>query len=231
MMPHPGLPGVASGRQVTPRKVLVTDRGVQYIPGGVVIDGSKSGDPLNPDNVRHLRAGLLMGKITSGGKYAPAVLGVTTVAYTSGGTTLTVSAATATEIVRRIGSSGTFKTTGPPTAAGTVAVTTTTFSAVNTTNGAITVTSLGVDKVVGSVIQPTDGSETIRAIIADSRDAYGIRVIDEDNDSIDVPFPQPVVGGFLDASQIINYPADAALKTYIKAALNTYGNFLFDDNF
>lgn len=118
-----------------------------YLPGGRIINGTKSRDPGNSGAIDRLRAGLLMGVITSSGYYAPAVIGVTTGALTNSGTTLNVPAAVATEIVRRIGTTGTFKLTGPPTAAGTVRTLTVTYSAVNTSTGDITITALGVNEV------------------------------------------------------------------------------------
>ena len=140
------LPGVASDRDAAYRQILTTIDGRRLLPGGVIVDGSESRDPLNTGDVDVLRAGLLMGKITSGGKYSPAVLGVLTAAYANDALTeVTVSVATAVELVRRIGTSGTFNVTGPPTAAGTVRVITVTYSAVDTATGVITVTALGTD--------------------------------------------------------------------------------------
>ena len=55
-------------------------------------------------------------------------------------TTITTDVNTAAELVRRIGATGTFKLTGPPTAGGAVVTQTVTFSAVNTSTGAITIT-------------------------------------------------------------------------------------------
>ena len=138
-----GQPGIGSSSTATPREVFLGEIG-HYKPGGVIIDASESRDPLNTGDLDTLRAGLLLGKITSG-NYAPAILGVTTVAYdvSAAPTSITVSAATAVELVRRKGASGTFELTGPPSAAGTVQTSTVTYSAVDTTTGVITVTSLG----------------------------------------------------------------------------------------
>lgn len=235
------MPGVQNGQTATPRKVLVTDRNIAYVPGGVVIDGTKSRDPLNTDRVDVLRAGLLMGKITTSGKYAPSILGVTVAAYDHTDETgdpdarniLEVSSATAAEVLRRIGVGGNLKLTGPPTAGGTVATQTLDVASVDVDEGEIVLDAPGsASCVTGSLIQPADGSETPRCIIGDSRDAYGIRVTDENAASIaSVPFPQPIVGGFIDAAQIVNYPADAALKAWVKAQLNTLGGFKFTDNY
>lgn len=141
----PGIPGISSLVTAGSREVWAGDDR-QYKPGVHTIDGALSRDTGNTGNLDFLRAGLLMGKVTSGGKYAPSILGLTGTAYASG-TTLNVAAATAVEIARRIGTSGTFKVTGPPSAAGTVRTATVTFSAVNTSTGDVTITALGADQV------------------------------------------------------------------------------------
>ena len=226
---------VRTVQTATPRKISLS--GEQYREGGAIIIGSDSRDPLNTSNIDYLRAGLAMGKQTSGSKFAPSILGVLASAYDKDGsvdTTMTVSAATATELVRRIGSSGTFKITGPPTAAGTVVTETITYSAVNTTTGAITVTAAAADYIAGSFVQDTDGSETPLCLIGSG---YPLKVTDDNDTSIDIDFGNMLIGGRIDASQIINYPSDASLKTWIKGKLNgtdgtTVGRapFSFDDD-
>lgn len=223
-----GRPGILTGKLATPRIVFKGTSDSAFLPGGKIIDGSKSGDPLNTENVRILRAGLLMGIVTASGKYAPSIIGATTAAYTSGGTTLTVSAATATELARRIGSSGTFKAVGPPSAAGTVAATTVTYSAVNTTTGAITVSDLGVNKISGTWIQGTDGSENMVSVIPDG---FGLKVTDRDGTSVDIDFQRVPYCGILISANIINWPSDTSLRSWIQTKLNTYGKFTFDSNF
>lgn len=220
-------PGIGSDKTATPRLVCLA--GAMLLPGGGVLDGSESRDPLNTGDLDSLRAGIVLGKVTASGFYAPSILGVLTAAYTS--TSMTVSAATAVEIVRRIGSSGTFKVTGPPSAAGTVATTTITFSAVDTSTGVITITDPGdLDCIAGSFIQPTDGSETPLAILSDG---YPIKVTDSDGTTeLDVGAANILIGGHLDASQIVNYPSDASLKTWLKVTkLNAVCQFTYDDDF
>lgn len=223
-----GRPGILTGKSATPRIVFKGVGDNAYLPGGKIINGALSGDPLNTENVRVLRAGLMMGIITSSGLYAPSVIGVTTAAYTSGGTTLTVSAATATEIVRRVGSSGSLKAIGPPTAAGTVAETSVTFSAVNTSTGAITVTSLGVDKVAGTFVTAADGSQTMVTVIPDG---FGLKVTDRDGSSVNIDFPRVPYCGLLNASQIINWPSDTSIRAWIETKMNAHGQFVFDNNY
>ena len=242
-----GLPGVRTERTATPRRVLVTDRGVRYIPGGEVIAGSESRDLGNTGDTDVLRAGTLMGKITANGKFAPSIIGVLPSAYSNATdtTSLTVGAANASEIVRRIGATGTITLVGPPTAAGTVAVHSESFASVNESTGVVTLDSaVGANLVAGSFIMAADGSQDPIAIIADNQNTYGIKVTDDDDSDLDVPFAQPVIGGLVDASQIINYPSDTSLIKWLKMAINglwdnagtvTYrgsaGLFQFDDDF
>lgn len=224
-----GVSGVTATRTANYRNVLASANGLVLLPGGGVIDGSKSRDPLNTSYLDRLRCGMLLGQITASGKYAPSILGVTTAAYTSGGTSLTVGAATAVELNRRIGASGSAKLIAPPTAGGTVATLTVTYSAVNTTTGVITVSSLGADAIAGSFLVPADGSETPLCIFGSEE---GLRVTDEDGTSIDVEAPRLIVGGHIDASQILNYPSDTSLVAWVKAALRAVGTgFTFDDDF
>lgn len=240
-----GLPGVKTGKTATPRKVLISDRGIQYVPGGVVIDGSKSRDTGNTGDLDVLRAGTLLGKITASGKYAPSIIGLTTALHDTSEvtTTLTLPAAVVTEIQRRIGASGTFKLIGPPSAGGTVDVEVVTYSAIASST-TLTITQTSADFAAGSIVAPNDGSESPLCLIGDSRDAYGIKVTDDNDDDQDTPLAQPVIGGLVDASQIVHYSSDTAVKAWTKKALNglvfdttsityrgTLGGFVFDDDF
>jgi len=125
-----GLPGVKTERSAAYRRI--TFGGDQtLLAGGKVIAGSVSRDPGNTGNLDVLRAGLLMGKITTGGKYAPSIIGVLGDAYDGAATQMNfLTAAMAAELTRRVGATGTFKITGPPTAAGTVQTSTITYSSV-----------------------------------------------------------------------------------------------------
>lgn len=141
-----GLPGPQTTRSAELRTVRKNSRGVMYLEAGRVITAAKSRDPSNTGYLSSLRAGLLMGMITATGQYAPSVLGLSGDAVASADTSMTnVPAAVVTELVRRVGSSGTFKLTGPPTAAGTVRTLTVTYSAASGTT--ITITALGVNAV------------------------------------------------------------------------------------
>jgi hypothetical protein len=140
--PGPSIPGIRSDQPVDFRRVYFGQaRADDFLPAGLVIDSTKSRDPLNSTRAHELRAGLLLGQVSSTKKLASAIIGLSSAALASGGTTLSSSAATATEIVRRIGTSGTLTLTGPSTAGGTVRSKTVTFSNVNTSTGDITITS------------------------------------------------------------------------------------------
>ena len=111
------MPGVGPTKVASYKKIWASKQGVNYLPGGAVIDGAKSRDPSNTlagndesvnnpstvSDVTTLRAGLLMGKIKASGKYAPAVYGLTTRDLGGGQTSLYMSVPTAVELSRRRG--------------------------------------------------------------------------------------------------------------------------------
>ena len=232
------MPGIGTTIVAAYKPIWKGRGGVQYLPGGGTIDGGNARDPANTYSgnlpnaqtsyVNVLEPGLLMGKITASGFYGASVLGLTTAALATNGTTLSVSPAVAAELVRRIGSSGTLTLVGPPTAAGTVASQTVTFSAVNTSTGAITITATGTAFVTASLVMPTDGSQTIKTFV-DEED--GIRVTDGNGNNLAIQFPRiPIHGGVVYTANIVNYPSDSSLKTWVKAALKAVGPFAFDDD-
>lgn len=222
-----GLPRVGTMVSAEYRHVLANMSGAQYLPGSKkVIDASLSRDPLNTGYLSVLRAGLLLGKITASGLYAPSVLGVTTGAYTAGGTSLSASAATVTELVRRVGATGTFTLIGPPTAAGAVAQQAVTYSAASGTT--ITITALGADAIAGSFIAPDDGSQWPKTIIGDG---YGINVTDENSTDWDTEVARLLIAGTVDQAQIINYPSDTSLIAWLKNQLKQDGKFQFLSDF
>lgn len=161
-----GLPGQYTGVSVTPRHVFLNGDFEWYRAGGIIIDGTASRDPSN-SNVNVLRPGLVMGKITSSGKMAPSIFGVLTNAEANGSTQLEASAAVMTEIARRIGSSGTVKVTGPPTANGTVRTITATYSAISSTNMTITAMSANEVQTLTFGAAATGGTLRLRVPKAD----------------------------------------------------------------
>lgn len=152
----PGLPGMRAAKTAVSR--MVTRGG--WIPGilpqGRVISGACSRDPSNnaPTDIGRLQAGLLMGKISTVinslgtvGYYAPSVIGLSTLALTGIGTTITMSVAGATELLRRCGASGNLTLTGPPAANGVSRSLTVAYSAGVASTGVITITAAGVNEV------------------------------------------------------------------------------------
>ena len=344
------LPGVGAELVAQERLVLMQPaQPTDLFPIGGAIDGSNSRDPDNPTGrVDILRDGMPMGRITATNKWAPSIIGQLGKALGASDTNVVLSsAAEAAEITRRIVVPGgtTFKITGPPSTAGTVATITATLSsvgagsgqnAVNTvawtsapSAGTFTITALksdgtyvttaainynsttvatsmnavlgtsavsvsytstyaysgftvtysgsgyaavaqpifaidvsqltqatagytctqttlgvpvagtvtltgtaGTAFVAGSLIQPTDGSESIRTLLVTGQ-RTGVSVYNALLQSIDVHFPIILHSGVIRTAYIIGYAGnDASTKAYIKTALRTYGGrWIFDDDF
>lgn len=230
ILPRLGLPGSATNLSAN-HGVIFRSAPVLGLAQGKIISGANSRDPGNTGALSVLRPGTLMGKLTSGGKYAPATYGVTLgtssangTAYTSGGTSITVSPAAAVEIVRRGGAAGNLYFVGPPSAAGTVAVLgPIAYSAVNTTSGVITTATLGANLVIGSLVCPADGCHIPLTIIGDGMYGYGTPVSDPTAGDVDVPFAEFPIGGTLISANIINWPADTSTRAWIFDKLNQSG--------
>lgn len=222
----PGIPGIRAAKTARHKVVFKGGYAPTTLPGGRYIDGTKSRDPLNTDDVAVLQPGLLMGKITSGGLYAPSLLGVTTNAEAVGSTAVEAAANVVTELVRRVGASGTFKLTGPPTAGGVTVTETVTYSAASGTS--ITVTALVNAFVAGSFIQPTDGSETPKGFLPDG---WGLPVVEPDGSAVTaIQFPDMPVDGLVASAQLVNWPSDVSLQAWLVARLKdgNCGNYIFD---
>src|SRR5882724_328408 len=108
-----GTPGFFSGRTLTRRNIHTNKQAAQYAPSFYFFDGNLSRDP-DSSPVSALRCGLIIGKVTATSLYANSVIGLTSVDYTSGGTSLTLTAQAATELARRIGTASTFTLQGAP---------------------------------------------------------------------------------------------------------------------
>ena len=216
-----GKPGVVGNYDSQPREVFYSGREfAQFWAPPVTIDGTNSSNPLNAPYVWLLWAGTPMGQITATSKYANSVIGLTGAAAASAATSISTDVNTAAEIVRRIGASGTFKLTGPPTTGGTVATQVVTYSAVNTTTGAITCTALSAAAVSGSFIQPTDGSESIVTLLCE---VDGLQIVDQTHTNrVDVFCGTLLAGGgTINTGMIVNYPSDPSLQEYVKTAIRT----------
>lgn len=224
--PIVGNAGAQTALRATPRMVFEGHGIFGSFPGGVFIDGAKSRDSGNTGDLGVLRAGLIMGKVTTDDDWAPSILGVTTGAYTSGGTSMTVSAAQAVEIVRRVGATGALRWVGPPTAGGTNAVSAAiNYSAINTSSGVITTSDIGADKVAGSFVTANDGTQTPRSFIPDG---WGIKVVDFSGASVAmVPWANVPIAGIVVSSQLILWPTDTSLQAWIIDSLNANGQGKF----
>jgi len=226
-------PGVYGPYTSQPRTLIYSDfEKVQRVSVPLVIDGTNSSWATNSPYTWLLPAGMLFGRNSTSKKYAPSVLGQTTANYVSGGTTVTTDANTAAYLASRLGASGTFNITGPAaasTAAASTSTTLVTYSAVNTTTGAITVTNIGANVLAGAWIQPIDGSQTVLWILGDDQ---GVAVVDGFFNRIDAQTGQMLSGGgCINTGYIVNYPTDPGFKLYVKAALraNASGMTFLDD--
>jgi hypothetical protein len=140
-----GRAGVGSALTASYGRVFRADEGKMYFPHGGVIDGASRYYGGGTD-LFLLRPGLLMGRVTATKKWKPSVFGVTTGALAGGGTSITLSAAQAVELVRRVGATGSITLTGPPAANGTARSSVVPYSAVNTTTGVVTITAQGANQ-------------------------------------------------------------------------------------
>lgn len=332
-----GRPGVLTNYTATPREVFYANRQLaQFMSPPMVIDSLRTSWAENTPYVWQIPAGMLMGRVTSNKKYASSIIGVTTAGYASTGA-IQVSASQAVELVRRVGTTGSVKVTGPVVSGGTVRTVTYPYTSVDTTNGFITVTATGTSAanathyfnltgtglsgnvtllnningtavtgtisatgvqaladtifgtgattvqatgslsnltvvytgtfwqtnlpsavtcevfgnglagtspiitetfvqsgtfVTGSLIQPTDGSETITTVLCD---VYGVQVVDQlltnRTDVFDARLL--LAGGTIDTGYLINYSnADVSVRNWIKAALRAAcGGVTFRDDF
>lgn len=227
-------PGIGTARTAAHR-ALFLQRSETFLAQGRLIAGACSRDPGNT-NIENLRIGLVMGKISTVvnslgfvGGYAPSILGVTTNAEAIGATSIQAAAAVVTELVRRCGSTGTFKLIGPAAAGGPVQEETVTYSAASSTD--ITVTAITKAFIAGSFICPTDGSEYPRTFVPDT-EGFGVQVTDLDGASVTaVEFPRFPMSGVVDSAQLLPaWPSDTALQAWLVQHLNgsDFGQFVFN---
>ena len=98
----------------------------------------------------------------------------------------------------------------------------------------VAMTTTGVDgrMVAGSLIQPTDGSETIVSLLRTGTKT-GVSVFNALLSRIDVQYPQILINGVVRTSYILGYAGnDASTKAWIKAQLRAQGGkWVFDDDF
>ena len=140
-------PGI-SAKTTASFRVVTIDGNSTIAPGKGVLDGTLARDIGNTGFTTTLRPGLLLAKNASSGKYANWSLGTTAGALAGNGTTFTLTAAQAVELVRWLGgTTGSVVLTGPATANGVARQMTATVTGVNTGTGVVTINALGVNQV------------------------------------------------------------------------------------
>lgn len=236
----PGPPGVRAPVTSGHRTVLA-GFDYTYLPGGKLANGTLSGDAGNTGDTRTLRAGKFMGKISATGLYRNSFWGKSTVAYADNDTTITVGVATAVEIARikTAGGGGNLSGifVGPPSAAGTVAETAITITAVDTTAGTITTGDLNLNKVIDSLIGPADGAIYPASFIPDGWPGDIWKMVDNSGADLPVvPFPHFPIAGVVRTTQFLDVPADASTLAWLKQKLNdtatgAQGKFVWDGQF
>lgn len=234
-----GTPGINTGGTLSARTIVTNGSASQleFVPGFYFIDGTNSRDTGNAQT-NLIRAGVLLGKITSTGLYRPSILGLTTATFTTTGTnvSVTVAASVATEVARLITNAAgnvSLKLIGPPTAAGTVAITAVTASAASGTTITITADP-GVSKIVGTIVAPADGSQIPLVPLFDP---YGVDVVDVYSNSINQPLGQYLRGADLNSIMIpglitddFGQAADTSVTAWIKSQLILNSGFTFSDS-
>lgn len=242
-------PGIgATSMQLIPRMIFIMDlKEGDLSPIPRMIDGSQARDPDNTITSVELRPGLLLGKITSTasgavtvptiGLYGASVMGALTGAITNATTQTagTVTLAQGTEIIRRLGSSGTLVITGSPTATGVVVSNTIVYSAIalGASTAVITWTAPSTAYVAGSWLGANDGSAVPTTVLEGG--GYNTRATDGFTGSnILAQNPRvPITCKPFFTTNIINYPASAntGLISYLKTKIRTIvPGAMFDDD-
>jgi len=235
------VPGVSAGRVLQSRNIFANldPAQRQWLTSMAQIDGSLSRD-IGSSPVNLLRAGLFLGKITTGGKYRPSIIGLTNGAISAATvTSVTVAAATATEVARLISVAGgnvSLRLNGPPSAAGTIAATAVTATAASGTT--ITVSSVALPAYVDkTLIQPADGSQIPVTLLTEGA---GIDVNDSTGASVNQMLGSFLRGADLLSAQLIAGASaftdlDTSIQTWLKQQINGGGSsirglFTFDND-
>lgn len=228
-----GLPGMRAAKTVLHR--IITRGGMipDILPAGKVIAGACSRDPGNTPYTNRLRAGLIMGKISTVvnslgaiGQYAPSFMGVTTNVELTGSTSIQAAAEVIVELNRRVGANGTFYLIGPATAGGIINKELVTYSAASTTN--ITCTAITNAFIAGSLIASPDGSEEPLTFLPNGAP---IMATDFDGTNIAQEFPEVPIECIVDSSELLPvWPSDTSIQAWIVSRLNQAGGgkFTFD---
>lgn len=229
LYPVVGTPGTYTPTRVTFSQVFyAANDGYLNLPEGVLVHGAIAGDAGNTGDTDILRPGTLLGKATSGtysGYYGTVIKGILQGAVSATGTSVTVTPAQAVEIVRQQGTTGTLRFVGPPTANGTVATFTETYSAVNTTTGVITVSALNADLVAGSWVTFDDGTHIPKTFIVD-QDGFKVT---RDGSYVAAQLYRLPLAGVINEAKFPNWPTDTSIRQFIVDNLNALagGKFSF----
>lgn len=236
-----GTPSVRTGSTYTHREVLMNPDNASYMPVNAVIDASNSRDPDNTSYITTLRPGLILAKIAATGLYAPAILGTVATSYTSG-TTLDVEVQCAVEIARRY-TSGTQnfyvvanEDDDSAQEEGLCPAELVTYSAVNQSNGNLTVSALTYDYPVGSLVIAADAVHSFNyaggieqltnlQILLDE-----VKVTDDNGTDVDVFLRRVLAGGLINTGRLINYPTEPKCQRWLKRQLNDGHSLTFSDN-
>jgi hypothetical protein len=214
------VPGVYGVYNSQPRQVFYSNaQAAQYLSPPVSIDGTLSSNTANTIYPWLLWAGQIFGRETSTGKYRPSVIGNATATIASTDTSVTTDTYTAQEIARLIGLAGAnVNLTLWGNANGTATTANVTASAASGT----TITLSGAVGTAftssGTLIQPRDGSQTVRYILGDDE---GVAVVDQFLNRVDAVSRKFVVGGgTINTDLLVGYNnADSVVKTAVKAQL------------
>lgn len=246
-------PGISAGPSISPRMIFSTINPA-FSPNWEAINariiGALTRDPgqtPNGFNTSILREGLVLGKITGPGTastqyggYGNAIIGITKTATTNptSSGTLGTTAEVVTEITRLMGTNSSYNAVvvGPPTATGTVAVLSATFSA--STGSSLTYSAgNGPSAVVvaGSYICPGDGRYLPVTVLSGTLLRTGVDVTDLNGNSVDQQLPAFLRSASFRTSMIINALADdnanavnAPCLAWLKAQLGS--RFTWDDD-
>ena len=143
-----GTPGVGAAVFAAPRQSMYSRiEGLTEFPLPIIVTGSLVYNKYNLPYYWLLYAGTPIGKLSASSNYAPSIIGLTSAALGGSQTTLNTDVGTAAALNYRVGSSGTFTLTGANVAGGTARPLTVTYSAINLTSGAITITATATGAV------------------------------------------------------------------------------------
>ena len=194
------VPGQRSGITVSPRDVLLSYQAVRF--GHGVIDAANACDGANTNHEDELRAGMILGQITSSKLWVPCKR---TVASGAGSSTTTL-------VVRdaRAFKSGDSIKVGSASAQAIVAV--------NYGSNTITLTT-GISWSDGDAVIAQDGSQTARAILNEF-----VKLKDEDGVNRNKSFGQAVIAGLVDPNVLLGDAVAVRADTGNKLAFVQYGD-------